>query len=372
MRSGDGTRAETTPDGVGSKVGTDVPLASSVDLPRPPEKDPPRPPETAWLAYRIVDHEDAANAEVPTMAEQDLAAYFEDVTHGRSGDQTEPWLVITYGPAGAGKSWLVRNFLSQQGLGEEGSYVVLDPDSLRFYSKEYRCCLSGAHAAKLPSVRQKYGDRLMSIPWRAPIGGFCEDGIAVAGETGEPEFCLALATAATRSTPIVRGTEDGGADGLPWGMLWGRSRKLDDGSRVPPDINDCFVDRAFKAGFNIVYNSPRRAPDKFMRELMRRARSLRPYRVIVLGVYCPTDTAMKRCEHREMEEGRHTPAAFFDAVYNEIFPPDDTAHTVHYDKFRKELRQGDEIWLFDNSGDAVRDNDRSLPPILKHERVDAQ
>ena len=103
-----------------------------------------------------------------------------------------------------------------------------------------------------------------------------------------------------------------------------------------------------------------------------------------------------------MEEGRYTPAAFFDAVYNEIFPPDDTArapeahtvhasppscmrpvyssihalcgvqaHTVHYDKFRKELRQGDEIWLFDNSADAVRDNDRSLPPTLKHERVGA-
>ena len=111
----------------------------------------------------------------------------------------------TYMP---GKSSLVRNFLSQQGLGDEGSYVELDPDSLRFYSKEYRCCLSGAHAAKLPSVRQQYGDRLMSFPWHAPIGGFSEDGIAVAGETGEPEFCLALATAATRSTPIVHVTED--------------------------------------------------------------------------------------------------------------------------------------------------------------------
>ena len=45
------------------------------------------------------------------MAEQDLAAYFEDVTRGRSGDQPEPWLVITYGPAGAGKLRHVQNFL---------------------------------------------------------------------------------------------------------------------------------------------------------------------------------------------------------------------------------------------------------------------
>ena len=41
-------------------------------------------------------------------------------------------------------------------------YVELNPDALRPYSKEYRLCLSGAHAAKLDSVQEKYKDRMVA------------------------------------------------------------------------------------------------------------------------------------------------------------------------------------------------------------------
>jgi len=103
----------------------------------------------------VVDEEDAAKEAVPV--EPSVAAeaeqYWARVTVG-TAPEAAPRLVIMYGTPGCGKSRVLRRFLRERGWAAE-QFVHLDPDALRYYSKEYRLCLCGAHAARLDSVKAR-------------------------------------------------------------------------------------------------------------------------------------------------------------------------------------------------------------------------
>ena len=111
---------------------------------------------------------------------------------------------------------MLRAFLQARGWAAE-EFAHLDPDALRYYSKEYRLSLCGAHAARLDSVKARFGARLRPARWRSPVGGFVEEGVVADGQW------LALAHAGLRSTPVVRQH-----------MLWGKPTKLADGTKVRP------------------------------------------------------------------------------------------------------------------------------------------
>ena len=116
---------------------------------------------------------------------------------------------------------MLRQFLQERGWAAE-EFVHLDPDVLRYYSREYRLCLCGAHAARLDSVKARFGARLRGARWRSPVGGFVEEGVVADGQW------LALANAGLRSTPVVRQH-----------MLWGKPAKLPDGTLAPPILGRC-------------------------------------------------------------------------------------------------------------------------------------
>ncbi len=108
-------------------------------------------------------------------------------------------------------------------------------------------------------------------------------------------------------------------------------------------------------------------PNKFLRELMRRARTNHKYKVVVCGCYAPWDAVKQRCLRRATEEGRHAALGFVRKQHVTIFPGGGgeesegaaaAISTAHHDKFAEELLPGDERYLFDNSAPG------SAPPTL--------
>jgi len=237
--------------------------------------------------YLIVDHKDLASDKIKFNKETkektveraglvkiaaggDFDKYWQAKVAGRKTKEeraTEPVLVIMYGTPGSGKSRAVKEVVKRLGW-EESDFVHVDPDEMRYFSEEYRLCLSGAHAAQLPEVREKYGDSLRPAVWRSKVGGFTQEGFTVDVD-GKPHFPV-LAMAALRSQPFVRDHQ-----------LWGHKvLEMRDGN---------FVDRALLRGYHLVYDTMGNEPNKFLRELMRRARDLsgHQYRVVVCGCYAP-------------------------------------------------------------------------------------
>ena len=271
------------------------------------------PIERAKLAadgpYLIVDEHDLAsdaidrktkevkrNGLVPIAAGDEAEMYWQAKTVGRKSKAergSEPVLVIMYGTPGCGKSRALKAVVEQLGW-IEGDYVHLDPDECRLYSREYRLCLSGAHAALLPEVKERFGDSLRPAVWRSPVGGFTEEGFTV-DVGGVPHF-PALAMAALRSQDIVRSK-----------MLYGPK---------VVEMTDALVDRALCAGYNIVYDTMGNEPNKFLRGLMRRARSQHAYRIVVCGCYAPWPMIEKRITARATKEGRHAAIDFVKMNHN--------------------------------------------------------
>ena len=109
-------------------------------------------------------------------------------------------------------------------------------------------CLSGEHAKSLLSVQRKYHGKLQRTKCLFELGDkvWEEPGWSVDGKH------LTLSMAAVRSQPIVRQA-----------MLWGY--KIE-------EMTDSFVDRAFQEGYNVVYDTMGNEPNRFLRELMTRAR----------------------------------------------------------------------------------------------------
>ena len=294
-------------------------------------------------AYVIVDVENAAgpigfgkerrDGLLPiNESENNAAEYWREVTSGRVAGQSHPWLVVMYGTPGSGKSRALDALCEDKGW-TEGDFVHLDPDALRMYSAEYRSCLSGAYAAKLPSVQAEFGDRLVPTVWRSSDGRFSEDGYTIDGKFA------ALANSAIRSQGIIRKA-----------MLWPHKQG--------PEMCDALTDQAYKLGYNIVYDTMGNEPNRFLRDLMGRARSQHEYKVIVCGCYAPWEAVKQRSAARAEREGRHVAEDFTYKEHAAMWPravagevPDGAIDTTHHDKFEVELRPGDERYLFDNSGD---------------------
>jgi len=297
--------------------------------------------------YRIVDTAGEAGPKGGAVAiDEDMSEaelYWADVTKGRTPPPagTRPLLVVMYGPPGSGKGRCLEELKRRQGWRDE-MFVHLDPDVCRAYSKEYRLSICGAHAAALPSVQQQFGAQLVRAPWVSADGRFREEGYAVEGHF------LALASATLRSQFLVRKR-----------MLWGHK---------VTEMTDAFVDRALQAGYNCIYDTMGNEPNRFLRELMRRARSCHEYRVIVCGCFAPWEAVRERALGRATEAGRHLDEAFARAEYSKMFPragelrPGEV-DTTHHELFAEptdprflpapfpggELREGDERFLFDNS-----------------------
>jgi hypothetical protein len=226
--------------------------------------------------YSIVDLSEAATpqgGEIDIVEDhkkkdlEDAEKYYTHVTEGRVPPQKpdRPRLIIMYGPPGCGKSYALKELYELKGWSQE-EFVHLDPDECRMYCREYRLCISGAHAAKLPSVQEEYGDRLKPTKWISPDGQFQEDGYTV------DDHYLALSSATMRSQFLVRKK-----------MLWQPFKKK--------EMTDAFVDRAFVAGYHVVYDTMGKEPDKFLRELMRRARGTNHnYQVFVCGCFAKAST----------------------------------------------------------------------------------
>jgi len=130
--------------------------------------------------YCIVDEEDTAKEQVPPEAGEEAEEYWAHVAGHVAGAMAErhPRLVVMFGVPGCGKSRVLQHFLQERGWAK-GEFVHLDPDTLRFFSKEYRLCICGAHAARLDSVKARFGGRLRAAEWRSPVGGFVEEGVQV-------------------------------------------------------------------------------------------------------------------------------------------------------------------------------------------------
>jgi hypothetical protein len=186
-------------------------------------------------------------------------------------------------------------------------------------------------------VQEEYGDRLKPTKWISPDGQFQEDGFTVDGHY------LALSSAMMRSQFLVRQK-----------MLWQPFKKK--------EMTDAFVDRAFVAGYHVVYDTMGRDPHQFLRELMRRARDTNHnYQVIVCGCFAPWEMVNSRGRLRALETGKYVNVDFVHSEFDSMFP--DTANgqllpgqvdRSHHDRFEKELREGDERFLFDHS---VQDED---------------
>ena len=213
--------------------------------------------------YIIVDKEGKSHPQhgsdpIPLHHESDKEVYWQYVTAGKTPPDSRPTLIIMYGPLGSGKSWVLEQFKKEHNL---DNYVQLDPDVLRVCSKEFRLCLSGAHAAQLHSVQRTYGGRLKPTKHVFTLGEetWEEDGYTVDGKF------LALAESAIRSQPIVRQA-----------MLWQFQRE--------DEMTDAFTDRAFRKGYNVIYDTMGNEPNRFLHELIKRARrNNHDYKVIVLG-----------------------------------------------------------------------------------------
>ena len=279
---------------------------------------------------------------VPIVTKSDKEIYWEHVTKGRAPPKDkDPVLIIMFGPPGCGKSWVLERFMTTKGKEHGWTYndfVLLDPDTLRVVSKEYRLSLSGAHAKRLLSVQQEFHGRLVDKDCEFRLGDhtWTEPGCTVGGKH------LALSMSAVRSAPIVRQA-----------MLWGY------GIEEP---TDAFTDRAFQAGSNVIYVTTGIEPNKFLKELMRRARYHHQYKVVVVGVYAPLKQCVDRCEVRGKEHGRFVGERFLKGEFEKMFPKDDNGNDdreAHYNKFMKEVRKDDELYLYDNTTTGA------LPELIK-------
>ena len=300
--------------------------------------------------YSIVDLVGAADPKGSTIPiEEDLEdaeLYWNIVIDGLKAPQPpqRPRLIIMYGPPGCGKGKALKQLYRLKGWSPE-EFAHLDPDACRMFCREYRLCISGAHAAKLPSIQAEYGDRLVRTEWMSPDGKFKEDGYTVDGHF------LALSKATLRSQFLVRKK-----------MLWGHK---------VTEMTDAFVDRALKAGYNVVYDTMGNEPNRFLRELMRRARSQHEYQVFVCGCFAPWDMVHSRGAMRALVSGRHVDDVFARGEFDKMFPrtasgliASGVVDTSHHDRFQQpdeekfkpapfgdngELLPGDERFLFDNS-----------------------
>mmetsp|Transcript_88638 Transcript_88638/g.275563 ORF Transcript_88638/g.275563 Transcript_88638/m.275563 type:complete len:353 (-) Transcript_88638:145-1203(-) len=317
--------------------------------------------------YVIVDEENLSSDDVdfktkavrrkglvPIEQEESAEEYWRRVTAGRPSQAAlgcPPTLVIMYGTPGCGKSRALEDIVKKLGWSRTDC-VHLDPDALRYYSKEYRLCLSGVHASKLPEVKEKHGSTITPAKWQSPDGQFTEDGYTV-DVGGKPHF-PALAMAALRSQDIVRSR-----------MLWPhKSQEM---------TEDTLVDRALIKGYNVVYDTMGNEPNKFLRELLRRARSQHPYKAVVCGCFAPWAAVEARCISRATKEGRHAALPFVRKNHNLIFPrdlcerdekdpskeppeklKDGEIDTTHHYRFTEELLPGDERHLYDNSGTSIQ------------------
>ena len=299
--------------------------------------------------YRIVDLEDSAKS-LDVTPGSEAEQYYKKAIENRPSALPRPWLCIAYGPPASGKTRIMKNFVSSVIQAKDTDYVHLDIDELRHFLPDYRHCLCGTHAAKLESVRSELGERIRPREWRSPLGGFMEPGMAVDGEF------LALSTAAVRSNQLLRDK-----------MLWGKPQKQPDGTNKWGAVgdNNCFIDRALIAGYNIVYDTVGDAPDGLLKELMRRARSQHPYKIYACGVYAPLEFCQKRAEGRATASGRYVSDSFLQRQYKSIFPGGEGEQLVHFNKFVAQLREGDEAYLYDNSAEE-RSESGGLKLIKRH------
>ena len=280
------------------------------------------------VEFIIVDNENASDPKegadpIPVDMKSEKEIYWDLATQEKTPPKSEPpTLIIMYGPPGCGKSWVLKHFAEKHDL---SNYVHLDPDILRVCSKEYRMCLSGAHAANLISVKQEYGSHMVPKKLIFELGSntWTENGFAVDGKH------LALASSATRSQAVVR-----------QGMLWGHKVQ---------EMTDAFTDRAFKAGYNIIYDTPGNEPNRFIQTMLERARRMhKNYKVVVVGAFAPHEECVARCIHRAQKTGRYVSEAFMTRNYDIIFPNRE-CDLVHFNKFEQELNEGDKRYLYDNS-----------------------
>ena len=311
--------------------------------------------------YVITDLEgEATPAGGAVPVEEDVSdseLYWDAISAGRkpAAPGARPLLVIMYGPPGSGKTQALEALRARNGWSAD-RFVHLDPDACRMYCREYRLGISGAHAAKLESVQREYGERLTPTVWVSPDGKFREEGVTVDGAF------LALKNATLRSQHVVRKK-----------MLWGH--------KVTEMSEASFVDRALIRGYDCIYDTMGNEPNRFLRELMRRARSQHDYRVVVCGCYAPWEAVQRRGRERAAKSGRHLDEAFARREFDNMFPKAaemaaaGRIDTTHHDKFAApveekylpapfaggELRPADERYLFDNSRDATK------PRLVRHE-----
>ena len=187
--------------------------------------------------------------------------------------------------------------------------------------------------------------------WRSPNGRFVQQGMAVDGEF------LALSTAAVRSNQLLREK-----------MLWGKPQKQPDGTKKWGGVgdNNCFVDRALMAGYNVVFNTIGDAPDGLLKELMFRARSQHPYTIYACGAYAPFETVQERAQKRALESGRFVADGFLQMQYKNIFPEGEGGQLAHFNKFVDQMNEGDEVYLYDNSEDVNTQEGCGELKLIKH------
>ena len=146
-----------------------------------------------------------------------------------------------------------------------------------------------------------------------PQGLYFKEGVQLDGSF------LALTHAVSRTQLLARRA-----------MLWPKPARTAGGRQATVPMSDCFVDRALQGGYSVLYDTHGAEPHRFIRELLRRARTQHNYRVVVCGVYAPWSSAQERIEQRFKAEGRSTDEKMAKKTYDTIFPNGGLCYT-HFD-----------------------------------------
>lgn len=272
-------------------------------------------------------------------------------------EDRKPVLIIMYGVPGSGKGrCLEALFKSSENLHLNiNDFVHLDADLLRYYSKDYRMALSGAHAYKV--VEQKIGkaeaDKIFTPnkwQWTDGTGEiFTEDGYMAWNPSTKRDEYVPIPDVALRSN-------------------WLKNKKQMYGHKKPvarfscmEDVNNLnFIDRAFALGMNVIYDTLGDQPNKFLQEVMRRARSLHHYKIVVCGCFAPLVQNLERARNRASEEGRVAADDYVKSTFKTIWPrmgmADVSANDdmmVHHDRFT--LVVNDETVRKEKSKEGIRD-----------------
>jgi len=320
-------------------------------------------------------------------SEVDADAYWRWVTNGKSEIRRDgskpPFLLLTFGPPGAGKSTAIIRVLGLH-KNDARSCVRLDPDEMRYFCADYRRALCGRHAATL-RMQQLSNQLLEQQPaplarcmraamaacpslailppisyrshlWTSPVGEYVERGF-----TNADGSFLALPNAAKRSSHVVH--KHFHINMTPEG-------------EIEPESHETFTLRAIKDRYNVIFDTPG-AYVRPRAALVRIARQ-QGYQIVVCGVFAPKQELLTRLRTRSAQTGRFVPDDFALQMHDKIFPgasncsldevedPEELSHILShgaFDGYRQLLDVGDEIYLFTNN------NVGATPVLLRHELI---